>query len=97
MVDRGLLQLIRLEVSLFGRRAAGLPCLAEVDPAVLKAHVERLFYGGEIAGACRLGADGLEIEIHGLTPYGLLEMHAHRAREEGAGRAGRRAGRARGA
>ena len=84
MLDHGLLQLIRLEISLFGRAANGLPCLSGVDPAKLRMHVERLYYGGEIAGSAKLGPDGLTIEIQGLTPYGLLAMHAYRAKHAGA-------------
>ena len=74
MFDPELLQLIRQEIALFSGQVDLRANLHFVDEAMLRAHIERLFYGGEIEARCSLGASGLDLDIHGLTAIGLRRM-----------------------
>ena len=74
MLSPHLLQLIRLEVAVLGREADGLLGLSGINPANLQRHLERLYLGGEIAGASTMEAGRLRISIEGLTPCGQLEL-----------------------
>ena len=80
MYDPHLLQLIRLEVAVFGRDAAWLPPPPYVDRAARDRHLCCLYLCGEIAGRCTIGRDGLEVEPTGLTPYGTLQLACYKSR-----------------
>ena len=77
IVDPDLLQRIRLEISAqHGHGDLDLGGLSDVDPDRLRAHLERLFYGGELAAEARIESGGLALKPLRLTPYGVLAMHA---------------------
>ena len=80
MLNPHLLQLIRLEAATFGPQANGLPCLTSLHTEEVLQHVERLYFGGELAGRSFIEGNNLHIRIDGLTPFGLMELHAFRAR-----------------
>lgn len=75
-IDPELLQRIRLEIASQPEGRPRFENLADVGRGRLRVHLERLFYGGEIAAECRVHGDGLELEVKRLTPYGVLAMHA---------------------
>lgn len=80
MYDPHLLQLIRLEVAVFGQDAAALPPPPSVDRAARDRHLCCLYLSGEIAGRCMFGHDGLVVEPTGLTPYGTLQLASYKSR-----------------
>ena len=83
MLNPQLLQLIRLEVATFGCEAGDLPCLHRPDHEEVLRHLERLYLGGEIAGAAYVEAGLMHIVIEGLTPFGRLEMCTFQTRFPG--------------
>lgn len=80
-IDPALLQRVRLAIAAQTDEHARLETLADVGGERLHLHLERLFYGGEIAGDCRMVAGALRLAVRGLTPYGVLAMHAELARD----------------
>lgn len=79
-IDPDLLQRIRLEIA---AQPDGQPLfdnLADVGRERLRVHLDRLFYGGEIAADCQVKSGGLDLKVRRLTPYGVLAMHAGLAR-----------------
>lgn len=79
-IDPDLLQRIRLEIAAQPDGPPPFDGLADVGRDRLRLHVERLFFGGEIAAECHVKSGGLELKVHRLTPYGVLAMHAALAR-----------------
>lgn len=80
-IDPALLQRVRLAIASQSDGCLRLEQLADVGRERLRIHLERLFYGGEIAGHCRIADGALELEVRRLTPYGVLAMHAELARD----------------
>lgn len=80
-IDPALLQRLRLAIASQTDGRLRLEKLADVGRERLRVHLERLFYGGEIAGDCRVTDGMLELEVRRLTPYGVLAMHADLARD----------------
>ncbi|MFC3711597.1 hypothetical protein ACFOMD_03380 [Sphingoaurantiacus capsulatus] len=85
-IDPELLQRVRVAIASqpdgnpqFGR-------LADVGRERLRIHIERLFYGGEIAADCRVQGGCLDLSVRRLTPYGVLAMHAGLSRDPSAAR-----------
>jgi len=74
--DPDLLQRIRLEIAASRDGGVRIEELPGVDAARLRAHVERLFYAGELAADARIDSAGLHLTPKRLTPYGVLAMHA---------------------
>jgi hypothetical protein len=79
-VDPQLLQRVRLEIAAHGDGELSFDGLPDVGPDKLRAHLERLFYAGELAADARIEAGGLVLKPRRLTPYGVLAMHAGIAR-----------------
>jgi hypothetical protein len=79
-IDSDLLQRIRLEIAAQPEGQPHFDNLADVGRDRLRVHLERLFYGGEIAAECSVKSGGLELHVRRLTPYGVLAMHAALAR-----------------
>ena len=86
-IDSDLLQRIRLEIAAQPDGQPHFDNLADVGRDRLRAHIERLFYGGEVAAHCQVKAGGLELKVQRLTPYGILAMHAGLARGQSVRRA----------
>lgn len=82
-IDPALLQRIRLEIAAQSDGPSRFDNLADVGRGRLRVHLERLFYGGEIAADCRVRDGGLALEVRRLSPYGVLAMHAELARSAG--------------
>ena len=80
MYDAHLLQLIRLEVAVFGPEATSLPPPPFVDRTARDRHLWCLYARGEIAGRCIIGCDGPRVEPTGLTPYGTLQLASYKTR-----------------
>ena len=85
-IDPDLLQRIRLEIAAQPDGRPQFDRLADVGRDRLRMHIERLFFGGEIAAECQVRSGGLDLEVHRLTPYGVLAMHAALARGQSARR-----------
>ena len=79
-IDSDLIQRLRLEIAAQPDRQPHFDNLADVGRDRLRIHLERLFYGGEIAADCEVNSGGLELLVRRLTPYGVLAMHAALAR-----------------
>ena len=79
-IDSHLLQRIRLEIAAQPDGQPHFDNLADVGRERLRVHLDRLFYGGEIAAECHVKSGGLELQVRRLTPYGVLAMHAGLAR-----------------
>lgn len=79
-IDPDLLQRIRLEIAAQPDGRPNFDNLADVGRERLRVHLDRLFYGGEIAAECQVKSGGLELQVRRLTPYGVLAMHAGLAR-----------------
>lgn len=79
-IDPEILQRVRLEIASQPDGNPRLDALADVGRDRLRMHVERLFYGGEIAADCHVQGGCLELNVRRLTPYGVLAMHAGLAR-----------------
>lgn len=79
-IDSDLLQRIRVEIASQGDGGLDFGNLADVGRGRLRVHLERLFYGGEVAASCRIDAGELDLQVRRLTPYGVLAMHAEFAR-----------------
>lgn len=79
-IDPDLLQRIRLDIAAQPDGQPQFETLADVGRDRLRVHLERLFYGGEIAADCFVKAGVLELKVRRLTPYGVLAMHAALAR-----------------
>lgn len=79
-IDPALLQRIRLEISAQPDGSPHLDGLADVGCERLRVHLERLFYGGEIAADCCIASGCLRLDVRRLTPYGVLAMHAEQGR-----------------
>lgn len=79
MYDPELLQVIRQEVILY----AGMPELGAnlffIEPDILRSHIERLFFGGELAAVASIEGGRLLIDIRGLTAIGLQALGRHDA------------------
>lgn len=77
MHDPQLLQAIRQEVVLY----AGMPELSAnlffIEPDVLRSHIERLYFGGELAATARIDGERLVLDIQGLTSLGLQALKRH--------------------
>ena len=82
MYDPYLLQLIRLEVAVFGTEAGALPPPPFVDPGARDRHLWCLYVSGEIAGRCTIEGGTPRVEPVGLTPYGTLQLASYKARFE---------------
>jgi hypothetical protein len=80
-IDPQLLQRIRLEIAAQPDGSPRFAMLADVGRERLRVHLERLFYGGELAAACSIASGGLVLDVRRLTPYGVLSMHAEMARD----------------
>jgi len=80
-IDPALLQRVRLALAAQTDEHPRFEPLADVGDDRLRLHLERLFYGGEIAGECSMVAGALRLAVRGLTPYGVLAMHAELARD----------------
>lgn len=80
-IDPGLLQRVRMEIAAQPDGNPQFHRLADVGRGRLRAHIERLFYGGEIAADCQVVGGSLELKVRRLTPYGVLAMHATLARD----------------
>lgn len=74
-MDADLLQRIRLEIASQHGAELDFSGLRDVSPDRLKAHIERLFYGGELDAEVRSESGGLDIKPKRLSPYGVLAMH----------------------
>lgn len=79
-IDPDLLQRLRLEIAAHRFGDSDLPVLPGVASDDLRLHLERLFYGGELAAEARIESNGLRLKPLRLTPYGVLAMHAGIAR-----------------
>lgn len=79
-IDPDVLQRVRLEIAAQGDGHPHFDNLADVGRGRLRVHLERLFYGGEIAADCRVRDGALDLVVRRLTPYGVLAMHANLAR-----------------
>lgn len=82
-LDPHLLQLIRREMAVLADRSVMPIGMSRLEPAELQRYIERLYFGGELAGQCVLEGDSVRVTITGLTPYGCYEMLAHEARRRG--------------
>lgn len=79
-IDPDLLQRIRLEIAAQPDGQPQFDRLSDIGRDRLRVHLERLFYGGEVAAECHVKSGGLELNVRRLTPYGVLAMHAALAR-----------------
>jgi len=80
-IDPELLQRVRLEIAAHLDGQPHFAGLAEVGRDRLRIHLERLFYGGEVAADCSVAGGMLQLDVRRLTPYGVLAMHAALARD----------------
>ncbi len=80
-IDPELLQRVRVAIASQPDGEPRFSALADVGRERLRVHIERLFYGGEIAADCRVQAGCLELTVQRLTPYGVLAMHASLSRD----------------
>ena len=79
-IDPELLQRIRLEIAAQPDGRPHFEKLADVGRSRLRAHLQRLFFGGELAADCCVSGGELQLEVRRLTPYGVLAMHAQLTR-----------------
>ncbi|MDO9487026.1 MAG: hypothetical protein Q7J32_01525 [Sphingomonadaceae bacterium] len=80
-IDPALLQRVRLEIAAQADGPPRLEGLADVGRDRLRVHIERLFYGGEVAAECSVAGGLLQLVVRRLTPYGVLALHARLARD----------------
>lgn len=80
-IDPALLQRVRLEIAAQPDGSPGFDRLADVGRERLRVHLERLFFGGELAAHCSVIDGRLDLDVRRLTPYGVLAMHAELARD----------------
>ena len=83
-IDSDLLQRVRVAIASQPDGSPQFDRLADVGRDRLRVHIERLFYGGEIAADCRVQGGCLALTVRRLTPYGVLAMHASLSRDPSA-------------
>ena len=77
MYDPELLQAIRHEVVAFAGLTELSAHLHFVEAERLQAHLERLYLGGELIAAARFVDGRLEIDVEGLTLFGIENLSAY--------------------
>jgi hypothetical protein len=74
--DPELLQLLRQEIALFGGGARLRTNVSFVEPDALQSHLQRLLMGGELEADCTMTPAGLDIDVRGLSHYGVHQMRS---------------------
>jgi hypothetical protein len=81
-LDPHILQLLRLDIALFGATSAQTPLDEFISRSDREQYLWQLYVRGEISGSCSIRGGRMYIEARCLTPYGMLQLNKYEAEFE---------------